>query len=227
MKQDAKPRLIRWILLLQEFDIESKDRKGTRNVVADHLSRIENDKSSDDSEVDDNFPGETLMEINTKDEPRFTDLANYLSNALVSHHEIEQAPSNYDLILKLESEPILVPNAILQPKATRKSTRVPVQPSWLKDYVATHHPNANQVSVTSLQNQFHAFICALVAQTTPTYFKEAVKDADWCKAIDDELRALEENDTSLPKDKKAIAFHWIYKTKLKADGSVDRKKPGW
>ncbi|GJX15334.1 reverse transcriptase domain-containing protein [Tanacetum coccineum] len=77
-KQDAKPRLIRWILLLQEFDIEIKDRKGTENVAADHLSRIENDESSDDSEVDDNFPRETLMEINTKDEPWFADFANYL-----------------------------------------------------------------------------------------------------------------------------------------------------
>ncbi|GJW99353.1 reverse transcriptase domain-containing protein [Tanacetum coccineum] len=77
-KQDAKPRLIRWILLLQEFDIEIKDRKGTENVAADHLSRIENDESSDESEVDDNFPGETLMEINTKDEPWFADFANYL-----------------------------------------------------------------------------------------------------------------------------------------------------
>ncbi|GKC40892.1 reverse transcriptase domain-containing protein [Tanacetum coccineum] len=55
-----------------------KDRKGTENVVADHLSRIKNDETSDDSEVDDNFPGETLMEINTKDEPWFTDFANYL-----------------------------------------------------------------------------------------------------------------------------------------------------
>ncbi|GJU90004.1 reverse transcriptase domain-containing protein [Tanacetum coccineum] len=68
-KQDVKPHLIRWILLLQEFDIEIKDRKGTENVVADHLSRIENEEISDDSEVDDNFPGETLMEINTKLSP--------------------------------------------------------------------------------------------------------------------------------------------------------------
>ncbi|GKC55494.1 reverse transcriptase domain-containing protein [Tanacetum coccineum] len=56
-KQDAKPRLIRWILLLQEFDIEIKDKKDTKNVAADHLSRIKKDESSDDSEVDDNFPG--------------------------------------------------------------------------------------------------------------------------------------------------------------------------
>ncbi|GJU87706.1 reverse transcriptase domain-containing protein [Tanacetum coccineum] len=55
-----------------------KDRKGTENVAADHLSRIENDETSDDSEVDDNFPRETLMEINTASEPWFRDFANYL-----------------------------------------------------------------------------------------------------------------------------------------------------
>ncbi|GKA87316.1 reverse transcriptase domain-containing protein [Tanacetum coccineum] len=62
-----------------EFDIEIKDRKGTKNVATDHLSRIKNDESSDDKvPVDDNFPRETLMEINTKDEPWFADFANYL-----------------------------------------------------------------------------------------------------------------------------------------------------
>ncbi|GJT59047.1 reverse transcriptase domain-containing protein [Tanacetum coccineum] len=77
-KQDAKPRLIRWILLLQEFDIEIKDIKGRENVAADHLSRIENDETSDDSKVDDNFPRETLMKIDTRDEPWFAEFANYL-----------------------------------------------------------------------------------------------------------------------------------------------------
>ncbi|GJT72590.1 reverse transcriptase domain-containing protein [Tanacetum coccineum] len=82
-KQDAKPCLIRWILLLQEFDIEIKDRNGTENVAADHLSRIENEETSDDSKVDDNFLGETLMEINTEDDPWFADFANYLASDIM------------------------------------------------------------------------------------------------------------------------------------------------
>ncbi|GJS91864.1 reverse transcriptase domain-containing protein [Tanacetum coccineum] len=56
----------------------SKNREGTENVAADHLSRIDNKETSDDSEVDDNFSTETLMEINTRDEPWFADFANYL-----------------------------------------------------------------------------------------------------------------------------------------------------
>ncbi|GKC06469.1 reverse transcriptase domain-containing protein, partial [Tanacetum coccineum] len=41
-KQDAKPRLLRWVLLLQEFDITILDKKGSENLAADHLSRLEN-----------------------------------------------------------------------------------------------------------------------------------------------------------------------------------------
>ncbi|GJR57883.1 hypothetical protein Tco_1500045 [Tanacetum coccineum] len=55
--------------------------KGTKNIAADHLSRIDNDETSDDSEVDDKFP--TLMEINTKDEPWFTDFANYFVGDII------------------------------------------------------------------------------------------------------------------------------------------------
>ena len=37
-KQNAKARLIRWVLLLQEFNLQIKGRKGVENVVANHLS---------------------------------------------------------------------------------------------------------------------------------------------------------------------------------------------
>ncbi|GJY74816.1 reverse transcriptase domain-containing protein [Tanacetum coccineum] len=67
----------------RQFDIEIKDRKGTENAAVDHLSRIENNESSDDSEVDDNFLGETLMGINTKDEPWLADFANYLVGDII------------------------------------------------------------------------------------------------------------------------------------------------
>jgi hypothetical protein len=43
-KKDAKPHLIRWILLLQEFDLEIKDRKRIENHVVDHLSRMRFEK---------------------------------------------------------------------------------------------------------------------------------------------------------------------------------------
>ncbi|CAN6570890.1 unnamed protein product [Malus baccata var. baccata] len=59
-KKEAKPRLIRWMLLLQEFDIEIRDKKGVENVVADHLSRMVHEEASLISET---FPDEQLMSI--------------------------------------------------------------------------------------------------------------------------------------------------------------------
>ena len=44
LKKDAKPRLIRWVLLLQEFNVEIRDKKGLENVVVDHLSILEAEK---------------------------------------------------------------------------------------------------------------------------------------------------------------------------------------
>ena len=60
-KQDAKARLIRWILLLQEFDLQIKDKKGVENVVADHFSRLAIAHNSHALPINDGFPEESLM----------------------------------------------------------------------------------------------------------------------------------------------------------------------
>jgi len=64
-KQDAKPRLIRWILLLQEFNITIKDKKGVENVVADHLSRLTTESSFDITPINDSFPDDFLFSVTT------------------------------------------------------------------------------------------------------------------------------------------------------------------
>ncbi|GKB34999.1 reverse transcriptase domain-containing protein [Tanacetum coccineum] len=99
-KKDAKPHLIRWILMLQEFDIEIKDKKGTKNVAVDHLSQIENDETSEYNDVDDNFPGKNLMEITTRDIPWFTDFVNYLVGDIISKGMTYQQKSKFFSDLK-------------------------------------------------------------------------------------------------------------------------------
>ncbi|XP_027166325.1 uncharacterized protein LOC113766318 [Coffea eugenioides] len=75
-KKDAKPRLIRWILLLQEFDVEIKDKKGTENLVADHLSRLEYIPVKDQVPIQENFPDEFVLAIINS--PWYADIANFL-----------------------------------------------------------------------------------------------------------------------------------------------------
>ena len=81
-KKEAKPRLIRWVLLLQEFDLEIKDKKGSENSVADHLSRL-HITSSD--EICDTFPNEQLLAVVTK-VPWFAHIVNYLVTKSISDY---------------------------------------------------------------------------------------------------------------------------------------------
>ncbi|GJW11234.1 reverse transcriptase domain-containing protein [Tanacetum coccineum] len=77
-----KPRLLWWILLLQEFDVIIRDKKGAENLAADHLSRLENPHQSDleKKEINERFPLETLRMISFHSDsntPWFADIANY------------------------------------------------------------------------------------------------------------------------------------------------------
>ncbi|XP_042038334.1 uncharacterized protein LOC121784238 [Salvia splendens] len=115
-KKESKPRLIRWVLLLQEFDWEDKDKKGTENKVADHLSRIFQGETEE--AIPDAFPEEHLYytggtsslicwdkvmvatgagvsdkgKYSLNVEPWFADLANYLvTGELPSTPDISRA----------------------------------------------------------------------------------------------------------------------------------------
>ncbi|GJZ09050.1 reverse transcriptase domain-containing protein [Tanacetum coccineum] len=81
-KQDAKPRLLWWILLLQEFDVIIHDKKGAENLAASHLSRLKNPHQGDleKKEITKTFPLETLGMIyfhGDSNTPWFADIVNY------------------------------------------------------------------------------------------------------------------------------------------------------
>jgi hypothetical protein len=75
-KKDAKPQLIRWILLLQEFDLEIKDKKGVENSVVDHLSHLQFEKSTE-LPINDYMRDHTLLKVSTTD-PWYANIVNYI-----------------------------------------------------------------------------------------------------------------------------------------------------
>ncbi|XP_075083887.1 uncharacterized protein LOC142167806 [Nicotiana tabacum] len=78
-KKDARPSLLRWILLLQDFDLEIKDRRGLENQVANHLSCLEN-PPTETTNIKEEFSDEHIYTITTIENhpPWFADIANYL-----------------------------------------------------------------------------------------------------------------------------------------------------
>lgn len=75
IKKDAKLRLIRWILLLQEFDLKMRDKRGSENLVTDHLSRIP--VGEENEPLKDAFHEEHLFSLNSQ-LPWYANLVNYL-----------------------------------------------------------------------------------------------------------------------------------------------------
>lgn len=78
-KKETKPRVIKWILLLQEFDVDIKDKEGGQNQVANHLSRIL--QTDDGVPLMETFPDEYLYSIHTTKmgKPWYADLVYYLA----------------------------------------------------------------------------------------------------------------------------------------------------
>ncbi|XP_074297693.1 uncharacterized protein LOC141628447 [Silene latifolia] len=90
-------------------------------------------------------------------------------------------------------------------------------------YTLTNYINCNKFSA----NHRH-FLAALTAGVEPPSFRIAITDSKWCKAMQDEITTLENNDTreltELPPNKKALGCRWVYKIKYKSDGQIERYK---
>ena len=75
-KKDEKPILIRWVLLLQEFNLEIRDKKGAKNVIADHLSRLGAEQEL--NPINEIFPDKLLFHMQKIETLWFVNLANCL-----------------------------------------------------------------------------------------------------------------------------------------------------
>ena len=87
-KKDTKPRLLWWILMLQEFDWKVRDKKGSENLIVDLLSWIDQDglKRNDDGvPINETFHDEHLLSVVSKELPWYADIANYLMSGVLPY----------------------------------------------------------------------------------------------------------------------------------------------
>ncbi|XP_074283667.1 uncharacterized protein LOC141608204 [Silene latifolia] len=162
VKKDAKPRLIRWVLLLQEFDVTIKDKPGSENLVADNLSRLTKEARGD---VDDGIPiDEWLPDVSilaiTHSDPWYEDISNYLSSSFI----LEKLDSQARKKLRYESRSIY---ALLKKYGVRHKVAL------------AYHPQTNgQVEVSNRQ------IKAILERVVNRSRK------DWSTKLNDVLWAL-------------------------------------
>nr|GFB35946.1 reverse transcriptase domain-containing protein [Tanacetum cinerariifolium] len=172
---DAKARLLRWILLLQEFDFKVIDTRGAENYDADHLSRLENphENTFDPKEINETFPLESLNKVAHKDPstPWFADLANYhagnfiiLVDYLSKWVEAKALPTNDARVvvkfLKSIFSQFGTPKAIISDRGTHfcndQFSRVMAKYGVTHRLSTAYHPQTNRQS-DKLEDALWAF----------------------------------------------------------------------
>lgn len=115
----------------------------------------------------------------------------------------------------------------------RQSTRPHRPPEWLKDFhtysVQDMKPvKIQETSEVEVSKEFTCYMSECVKHSEPHNFREAVKCKEWVQAMNEELEALETNETweitDLPKGKHVIGCKWLYRIKYRPDGTVERYK---
>ena len=92
----------------------------------------------------------------------------------------------------------------------------------------THHPLSHFLSLSRFSPSYRVFLANISGTTEPTSYTQVVKDPYWRDAMQDELDALEQQNTwtlmPLPSGHKPIGCKWVYKIKYKSNGTIDRYK---
>jgi len=155
-------------------------------------------------------------------------------------------PASFDPVVT-NSPPLIVP-AVPSPTSTPMSNLpIPSRPirthhplTYLKDFHTAfmstrttssdgiRYPLHHFLSYNHLSSSFKNFIFSISSSSEPKCYVEASKSDCWIKAMQDEITALETNNTwfltDLPSNKIAISCRWVYKIKYNADGSIERYK---
>ncbi|KAL5737920.1 hypothetical protein ACOSP7_030681 [Xanthoceras sorbifolium] len=157
------------------------------------------------------------------------------------------SPTIFDHSLPSPEPSLFSPEPLYPPpEPLRHSSRQITLPIKLNDYVCsnvyfdqstffvpgptkgTRYPLTNYVSYHRYRFAYHSFVAQIGTVTEPRSYSEAVAHPEWQEAMHSELQALKANDTwsltPLPAGKTPIGCRWVYKIKLKSDGSIERYK---
>jgi Reverse transcriptase (RNA-dependent DNA polymerase) len=111
----------------------------------------------------------------------------------------------------------------------RRSSRQTQPSTRLKDYItySVQYSIQNYLSYKNISSDY-AFLNSLSKEQEPKTFDDARIEPKWCKAMEEELDALENNETwkicHFPKNKKPVGCKWVYKIKYNCDGTIERYK---
>ncbi|GKB15425.1 ribonuclease H-like domain-containing protein [Tanacetum coccineum] len=113
----------------------------------------------------------------------------------------------------------------------RRSSRVLKMPAKFNDYVVNSSKKyglEKYVTYTNLNTSIYYFSTNLNKSSELTSYFEAVKNPNWIKAMNNEIEALNRNNTwtvcELPVGRKAVGSKWLWKIKYKSTSEIERYK---
>ncbi|KAL0299468.1 UNVERIFIED_CONTAM: Retrovirus-related Pol polyprotein from transposon RE1 [Sesamum radiatum] len=136
-----------------------------------------------------------------------------------------QEPLKSDVTVIADPE---ISSPLAQSYQQRRSTRLTSKPAWMNDFVCSFSTNTKPGHIITVAPSHRCFVDCLSVIQEPSSFSEAQQKEEWKQAMQLEVQALEKNGTwdlvKAPTDKKPIGCRWIYKLKLKPNGSIERYK---